>query len=269
MSVIIAKNQTAGDLSLTQISSPNGVIPASGQVTLTDYNFAWRVLVSSELYAYVNSDDVVLNVNGDDLSKAVALAAFYLFPVRHEDVLDIQGGTGNEYYHLENQEHSELTDFRNAVEKTTIVDADWFLMQDSEGGWERKKFSGASLVTFIEETAFTPANFVDDESNGVDTTSSPDWQIKLTITPGAGVWLIWAVLEILSSVASQGTAQFVIAGTTWGSITTTNNNVYQTFASWKKSTLTAGQTVELQYRRIAAGSCSVRNARLFALKLSD
>ena len=38
MTVLIAVNQTAGALTLAQLSVPDREIPASGQVTLTDWN---------------------------------------------------------------------------------------------------------------------------------------------------------------------------------------------------------------------------------------
>ena len=44
MSVIIAKNLTAGDLLLTKLSAPDAKIPASGQVQLTD----WKIDIRSE-----------------------------------------------------------------------------------------------------------------------------------------------------------------------------------------------------------------------------
>jgi hypothetical protein len=71
--VIIAKNQTAGDLTLRLLSSPAAKIPASGQVTLTDYNTVSEIQEDEELLGYITSDDVLLNLNAVDLTKAQSL----------------------------------------------------------------------------------------------------------------------------------------------------------------------------------------------------
>jgi hypothetical protein len=73
--VIIAKNQTAGDLALTKLSAPDSKIPASGQVTLTDYNFVWDIQEDAELRAHITAGDVLLNVDGVDLDQAESLVA--------------------------------------------------------------------------------------------------------------------------------------------------------------------------------------------------
>ena len=70
--IIIAKNQTAGDLPLIQLSSVDAKIPASGQSTLSDYNTVYEILVDAELWGYIDSGDVILNVDGSDLTKAQA-----------------------------------------------------------------------------------------------------------------------------------------------------------------------------------------------------
>jgi len=73
--IIIAKNQTAGDLPLKNLSAPDAKIPASGQVTLTAYNFVWDIQEDAELLAYINAGDVLLNVDGKDLNKEESLNA--------------------------------------------------------------------------------------------------------------------------------------------------------------------------------------------------
>jgi hypothetical protein len=70
---VIAKNQTAGDLSLTQLAATDAKIPASGQVTLTDYNTVTEIKDDSELIGYINTDDVLLNVNAVDYTKSQSL----------------------------------------------------------------------------------------------------------------------------------------------------------------------------------------------------
>lgn len=74
MSVIIAKNQTAGALALTQISVPDNEIPASGQVTLTDFATMAEIQEDTELSAHIAANDAILNVDGVDLSAADSAA---------------------------------------------------------------------------------------------------------------------------------------------------------------------------------------------------
>jgi len=71
---IIAKNQTAGDLPLRFLTAPDAKIPASGQVTLTDYNTVGEIQESFQLFDdYITNDDVLLNLNGADLTKNQSL----------------------------------------------------------------------------------------------------------------------------------------------------------------------------------------------------
>ena len=74
MNVIIAKNQTAGALALTQISVPDNEIPASGQVTLTDFATMAEIQEDTELSAHIAANDAILNVDGVDLSAADSAA---------------------------------------------------------------------------------------------------------------------------------------------------------------------------------------------------
>jgi len=75
MSVIIGKNQTAGALALTQLPVPNQEIPASGQVTLTDYASVSEIQNDREVASYIAADDLLLNIDGDDQTKEQSLAA--------------------------------------------------------------------------------------------------------------------------------------------------------------------------------------------------
>lgn len=70
MSVVIAKNQTAAVLVLDQLPVPDNEIPASGQVTLTDYANMTEIQDDVQLSAHIAAGDVILNVDGSDLSAA-------------------------------------------------------------------------------------------------------------------------------------------------------------------------------------------------------
>jgi len=75
VTTIIAKNQTAGDLALTRLVAPDAKIPASGQAQLTDWNAPYEITIDPELVAYINADQVLLNIDGVDLTKAESLTA--------------------------------------------------------------------------------------------------------------------------------------------------------------------------------------------------
>jgi hypothetical protein len=72
-SVIIAKNQTAGALPLDDIPIPDNSLPASpAAVTLTNYATVAEIQGDTQLAAYVAVSDVILNVDGTDLTSTEA-----------------------------------------------------------------------------------------------------------------------------------------------------------------------------------------------------
>jgi len=71
---IIAKNQTAGALALNQLPVPDNEIPASGQVTLTDYATLNEIQDDVELRTHITAGDCILNDGTDDLTQAQSLA---------------------------------------------------------------------------------------------------------------------------------------------------------------------------------------------------
>jgi hypothetical protein len=73
MITVIAENQTVSDIPITTLSVTERIIPGSGQATLTDYNNVFQIIANDELEGLVNSDDVLLNVNGVLLNKAKSL----------------------------------------------------------------------------------------------------------------------------------------------------------------------------------------------------
>ena len=68
--IVIAKNQTAGALALDQLPVPDNEIPASGQVTLTDYVSIAEIQQDPQLLAHIVATDAIVNVDGVDLSAA-------------------------------------------------------------------------------------------------------------------------------------------------------------------------------------------------------
>ncbi len=74
MSTVIAKNQTASALPLDQLPVPDNEIPASGQVTLTDFASVSEIQEDAELAAHIAAADAILNIDGTDLSAADSAA---------------------------------------------------------------------------------------------------------------------------------------------------------------------------------------------------
>jgi hypothetical protein len=72
---LIAKNQTAGALPLSQLPVPDNEIPASGQVTLTDYAVLNEIQADAELLAHITAGDCILNDGSQDLTQAQSLAS--------------------------------------------------------------------------------------------------------------------------------------------------------------------------------------------------
>lgn len=94
--VIIAKNQTAGGLTLSQLSVVNRVIPASGQVNLTTDNTVAVIQVDTELLSYINGDDVLLNRDAVDLTKAQSLQLMESLEPLHNLVATVDPVVGDD-----------------------------------------------------------------------------------------------------------------------------------------------------------------------------
>jgi hypothetical protein len=75
MSVIIALNQTAGDLALTQLPVPDNEIPALGSVRLTNFATVGEIQSDAELRDHIRGGDVLLQVNGVTLTQAESVEA--------------------------------------------------------------------------------------------------------------------------------------------------------------------------------------------------
>jgi len=73
---LIAKNQTAGALALTQLSVPNNEVPAGvgSTVTLTDFATVNEIQDDVELIAHITAGDVIINDGTTDLTQVESLA---------------------------------------------------------------------------------------------------------------------------------------------------------------------------------------------------
>ncbi len=72
---LIAKNQTAGALALTQLSVPNNELPATpAVVTLTDFATVNEIQDDVELIAHITAGDVIINDGTTDLTQVESLA---------------------------------------------------------------------------------------------------------------------------------------------------------------------------------------------------
>lgn len=70
MSTLIAKNQTGSPITLNRI---NVVVPASGQVTISDFAQKFEIESDVSLFNAINTNQIVLNDGYGDLAKAISL----------------------------------------------------------------------------------------------------------------------------------------------------------------------------------------------------
>lgn len=95
---IVAVNQTGGDIPLSQLYAPNSKIPASGSANLTDYNRVEEILGDKQLLNLLQTDYVLLTLNGAPLTKAQSLAFLDAptTPVKHSRGESSQGPTADD-----------------------------------------------------------------------------------------------------------------------------------------------------------------------------
>jgi len=84
---IIAVNQTAGDLALPNLSVSGNKIPASGQVTLTDFNTPLEIQNDRDLLAHVQAGDVLLNDGSITLTQEQSEALLLQSAMLREETL--------------------------------------------------------------------------------------------------------------------------------------------------------------------------------------
>jgi len=82
MQAFIAVNQTAVDIPLEQLRL---VVPASGQVTLSQFEAPWRIMGDSDLLAHVLAGELLINDGTTTLTQAESIQ--YLRPLATLPVL--------------------------------------------------------------------------------------------------------------------------------------------------------------------------------------
>lgn len=157
--VIIAKNQTAGDLPLRFLAAPDAKIPASGQVTLTDYNTVTEIQESPQLLSYITNDQVLFNLNGEDLTKAQSLwVRESVTPKYNNNALTPPTANDDE-----DDGYSKGSIWIDTVEKRTYVcvqdtagSAEWWVYGSSPG--EVAERSGVEMAFFTSATPYLEIN---------------------------------------------------------------------------------------------------------------
>jgi len=154
MITVIAENQTASPIPLANLGAPNGEIPASGSVTLSDFNAFSEIQDDEQLASLVDSDDVLLNIGGGTLSKADSAAL--LTPVTPDDIptgggpddrIEVYDSAGGQNFTTS----AIVVDFD--VERVNTVPASFTL---NAGGSVTVNFSGVVIASFI--TSFGGGN---------------------------------------------------------------------------------------------------------------
>ena len=209
--VIIAKNITSGpavDVPIGQLSVPDAKVPASSQVTLTDWNTIDEITVDDQLRDHIENDKILLIVNGVELTKAQSLNI--VTPAVSEEttssqVLKGSGGTINAgqavritgYNAVAELTEVELTDASAAATMAAVGIASEEITDSTPG-------SMVILGQLIGQN--TSAWSVGDDLYVSETPGA------LTTTPPTGAALIQKVAEVARSHVTAGVLQVFATG---------------------------------------------------------
>jgi hypothetical protein len=183
---LIAKKASAGNLTLDNLSAPNGYIPGAGQVTLTDYNTVDQIQSDPQLLSYIVAGTVILNDGTSDLTQA-----------QSQNILNpvVTSQTNLRNVTNDAQLKRSANDFNTFTLKSTPVSTDILLLEDSAA-------SGAKKYTTISgiagSTNIFGQNYTDSGTPAArTTTTSSTFQDKLIFTTPAvtGTYLvIWSAV---------------------------------------------------------------------------
>jgi len=151
MSVIIAKNQTASVLTLNSIPVPNNQIPSSGQVTLSDYATLSEIQESEEIDAFLVAGDIILNVDGADLT--VAESRIYGTPLTVASLSQVDSGTDSDIavspYTLANSQMASDVTANNSKVSFPEAPSDGKEYARKDSGWEEITIPASDALPVI------------------------------------------------------------------------------------------------------------------------
>lgn len=256
MATIIAKNQTGGDLALKSISAVNAKIPASGEANLTDFNAVWKIQAATELITYITNDQVLLNLDGTDLTKQQSL-----------DVL--QGGSDPKAVHVDT-----AGEFSGVTEKTSLADADIFLIEDSAASGAKKKVQ----VTNLPGGSVFGTEWQYAEDLTVSSTTSNTFIQKLRLTtsdlPSGNYLLTWDFSWNLSTKNDPFGAQIqlndttVLANLQSHAIDSDSVERYPAGGHVILTSFSGVNTFDMDFRAVISGTAYIRDARLLLWRVS-
>ena len=233
MTTIIAKNQTGSAISLTQLSVPDGVLPASpSSVTLTDWNSFAEIINDPQLLTLVQGDSVILNNGTADLTKAESIelltnATVFDLSDLNETTTNIQnsldGYTPND---VANQRWADSTqqrqDLRNAADGYALdSDLDAHVGDTNNPHSVTKSQVGLGNVDNVQQIPLTEKGAV----NGVATLDAggkiPSGQIPAVALPevyvvaDATARLALTVQEGDEAIQTDDGSHWIYDGSTW------------------------------------------------------
>jgi len=194
---IVAKNQTGSVIPLSQLYAPNGEIPQSGQVTLTDYNRVEQILDDDELLSYIQNDQILLNVAALDLTKEQSLSFLDAptVPVKVSHGLSSQGPAVTDDASTGYSIGSTWITTGGAI--YVCVDA-----TPDNAVWTRT------------DSATPYSDIVSADTLTTTLALTPVLLDSMTITPPAGTYLVWFNADVYSNKNNTTAAVLLYSGGT-------------------------------------------------------
>jgi hypothetical protein len=253
MSVIVALNQTAGDLALTQLPVPDNEIPASGSVTLTDYATVDEIQSDAELIAHITAGDVLLEVDGVTLTQAESLAAanpvIQMTPVfvDYYDATTSSVGTSATTLDLDTSRQSNAA-FVLAVNQVTVQsggDGDYLVSYSVTGG--ESDNNNRAVETWLEidhvEVPASRGEFLHWDEHGLVGDGTAGRAMILTLTAGQ-------VLRLRAQVTT-GSAGY---DTATGGVSLQISSIGSTGPPGVQGPVGSGSTISVEQGGVSAGS---------------
>jgi len=196
---IIAVNQGVTALPLTQLMAPNGVIPASTSVTLTDYNFVEQILRDDELQGYIQTDDVLLTVNSVALTKEQSLAFLDAptRPVKNSLGESSQGPSGTD---------DDAAGYSIGSIWVTTAGVAYLCVVATTGNAVWTQLGGAASDPY--------SDIAEASTETTTTATTPVLMSGMAITPPAGTYLVWFNAEVSGNRNNTRAAVSIFSGGT-------------------------------------------------------
>jgi len=209
--VIIAKNITSGppvDVPLDQLSAPDAKVPASGQVTLTDWNTVDEITVDLQLLDHIENDKILLVVDGVELTKPQSITV--VTPVVSEEttpfkVIKATAGT------ISPGQVVRISDYNTSEDLTTVELAD----ASAAGTMAAVGIASEEITDTVPGAMVTLGQLIGQDTSSFsagDTLYVSETPGALTTTKPVGTALIQKIAQVARSHATLGVLHVFGAG---------------------------------------------------------